>query len=529
MSLGYRVVTASSLIILLTSSLAYGHITFGQESKLNIQLFQGVKEGDSIRFYFVLNDGAAHDGTVYFKIMDDIGSILYENEFQIKADDYKDYQFKLTGVSIGKAYEWYVKFDDIKKGIANSIGYGKASLKFTTNGQILTADTTVEIPHYTGEEIATMYEDQYMKTSKVVNQHVSQGNFDVTLVRLGYYKHLEFGSWGKEIKDFRADIAVKNIGAETDSFFTTEAAIVIGSSQYNVSYESKFDGSDIRPGVVKEGYLIFNIPGELSGVGDVIIGKYYSYPNNIEYKFNFDFDSLKTQAPSSETPAQPSEVPKSWIKTDKMEYTDTEKICYSGFANPENAKFTAILESAKTGYYIQVNDANGGSFKGCFKALNEVGEWKVVLFGSFTIITVAEYTFHTIKSTVAPVPAPAPQPTLKSAENMVNLRIIARQNGDSVLVRVTSSPKSQVDVYELHLTLNAGKAISVKPPRGWNFDLDEKTNTIELSTDDNPLKPGKSIRFKAETDASPLSCSWVALDKDLNDVASGTMKARLAR
>lgn len=105
----------------------------------------------------------------------------------------------------------------------------------------------------------------------------------------------------------------------------------------------------------------------------------------------------------------------------------------------------------------------------------------------------------------------------------------ARQKADSVLVRAKSSSLSQVDVYELHLTLQSGVIKSVKPPRGWDFDIDRDSNTIELFTDDVPLKASKSIRFKIQTDASQLSCSWIGLDEDANEVASGNMKARLAR
>ncbi len=124
-----------------------------------------------------------------------------------------------------------------------------------------------------------------------------------------------------------------------------------------------------------------------------------------------------------------------------------------------------------------------------------------------------------------PIPEKGKQ---KEVAKEVKIRLNARQKGDTVLVTAKSFSLSKVDIYGLHLILNNGNVKSLYAHKGWNFGIDEKTNTVKLFTHENPIKPGKSIRFKIQIDSTQFSCSWVALDKDLNEVASGSMKARLA-
>ena len=124
---------------------------------------------------------------------------------------------------------------------------------------------------------------------------------------------------GDKVTDFRADIIVKNISDEKETFSIYNSAIIIGSSQYDViSYRSELDGSDMRPGIEREGYLLFEIPGKLDGLEELILGGYYSYPNNVEYTVPFNFNTLI------------SPTPLLTLKTDKTSYTLGESIVVSG-------------------------------------------------------------------------------------------------------------------------------------------------------------------------------------------------------
>jgi len=101
----------------------------------NINFFASVKEGNMIRFFFLLEDKLGRnvpaDGHVKLKIFDDFNNLLYYEEFDVKSSEFVDYQFRITGQVFGKAYEWRVPISKIKKGFP-SLGFGKAILTFET-------------------------------------------------------------------------------------------------------------------------------------------------------------------------------------------------------------------------------------------------------------------------------------------------------------------------------------------------------------------------------------------------------------
>jgi hypothetical protein len=247
--------------------------------------FYGVKEGDYIKFNFYFNDNKRYDGTVHLTIVDKVGTVLYEDTFYVTAKDYQ-------GSSFYSYYEWYVSFDKIKKGIG-SYGYGTAYLTFLMpDGTKLEYSDTVEIPTLSEEEIIAMYEERYLSTSKEINKTLKIYPLEVTLKRIGYFTHLKYDTWGDEVTRFRVDIQVKNVGNNEHSFWYYDAAVVIGSKQYNVLlFESKFDGSSIRPNVIREGYLLFDIPEtELRGIGYIDVGKILFGVES--YIFNINFTTM---------------------------------------------------------------------------------------------------------------------------------------------------------------------------------------------------------------------------------------------
>ncbi len=211
---------------------------------------------------------------------------MYEDEFYITAKDYQGYYTYY--------YEWNVDFDEIKKGVS-SFGLGTAYITFIMdNGTKLESSNSVEIPKLSDEEIIAMYEEKYLSTSKEINKTIREHPFEVTLKRVGYFTHLKHDTWGDEVTHFRIDIQVKNIDDKTLSLSYREAAIVIGSEQYNVLwFDSKFDGHEIRPNVIKEGYLLFDIPEEkLHGRGYIDAGMYNPFINKDTYRFYMDFKTL---------------------------------------------------------------------------------------------------------------------------------------------------------------------------------------------------------------------------------------------
>jgi len=267
----------------------------GEVSKYNptnINTFDCADEGEIIRFYFLLEDidgdSTPGDGQANLQIKDSSDKIVFTQNFSFKSSDFVDYQFKLTGQKIGKAYEWRVDKKDIQKGISDT---GTADLTLTVASEKVLKSTVdyVRIPIYSEEEIIEIYDEQYNKNAKINGEVVKKGNFEITLVKYGFYTHLKYDTWGDEVTDFRVDLKIKNIGSEKDSFSTYDAVIVSGSNQYEMSFSnSKLDSSDIYPEIIKEGYLIFeDIPDTLTGQIKIIAGTSYdtSY-NELTYEFN---------------------------------------------------------------------------------------------------------------------------------------------------------------------------------------------------------------------------------------------------
>lgn len=232
-----------------------------ENSPANITTFSSAQEGTLNRFYFLLEDAdgknLSADGHVQLQIFDDSGTSLYSNEFDVKASEYVDYQFKLTGQYMGKAYEWRVPVSDIKKGIS-SIGWGRAVLTFNTvDGKELTAeDKTIQIPTYTDDELKQMAEAEYTNTVSTLRQTISKGNFEITVTGAGFFSPYEYGA-RKEY--FRVDTEVRNVGSEAD-YFSPSGMVILDNQgyQYELSYGGSLDTfSQIYPNVTKKGYILF--------------------------------------------------------------------------------------------------------------------------------------------------------------------------------------------------------------------------------------------------------------------------------
>jgi hypothetical protein len=231
----------------------------------NINTFASAKEGELIRFYFMLEDedgvNTISEGYVKMEIFDDSNNPLYYQEFDVKESDFVDYGFKLTGTGIGKAYEWRVPINDIEES-KSTYGFGRAVLTFVTPqyNTLSAEDTLVQIPTYSEEELEDMEEEDYENSCTLVNKKISKGNFEITVAKAGFFENSE---WGVTNQYFRVDMGVKNVGSESDYF--TPLGLAIIDSQ-NIQYEYTYGGtldvfSTIHSGVTKKGYLLFeNVP-----------------------------------------------------------------------------------------------------------------------------------------------------------------------------------------------------------------------------------------------------------------------------
>ena len=230
-------------------------------SPASISTFASATEGEALRFFLLLEDAdggnTPADGQVTIEILDELDNSLYYDKFYVTVSEFIDYEFKLTGQHIGKAYDWTVPVTAIQTGIS-SVGLGRAVLTFEApGGQKLHAEyALVRIPTYSGEELKLMAEEQYGKSIIIVDQKLSKGSFEVTVTKTGFFN--PYGQEGKK-EYLRIDMEVKNTG-DKDERFSPSGTIVLDDQgdQYQGAYGGELDiHSDIQPGVTKKGYALF--------------------------------------------------------------------------------------------------------------------------------------------------------------------------------------------------------------------------------------------------------------------------------
>lgn len=195
------------------------------------------------------------DGDVSFVIVDSANRSLYERNFSVKKNDFQTYQLVLTGQPF-LAYVWEFPTSDVRPGIGT---FGTAKVTFTSNdGQVFTSTyDAVSIPKLSDEEVKKIYEEEYLKTAKEVGSTVTKGSFQITLVRVGWYEHLAYDTWGDPVTDFRADITIKNIGPEPEYIPSSFVIIDGNGNQYDSNFRGTITFREIYPGVTVQGYELF--------------------------------------------------------------------------------------------------------------------------------------------------------------------------------------------------------------------------------------------------------------------------------
>jgi len=231
-------------------------------------------------------------GTVEVSLYENTGTVLEQK---------RGVKIAAWALTITEDDYGFMSSNDLRMEFPNNMpkslyGSGIIVVKFTTKQtesggyQIFETegDWGVSIPQYTEEEINQIYENRYLESAKNIGQTKTLGSFEVTIVRVGYFTRLYLG---EEKTDFRVDIKVKNRLDMENSFYTMGAALIAGEKQYDSSlFDSHFDGTNIYPGVVKEGYIVFEgVPKNLKGQVNIIVGKAFGYNYNTD-TFGFMVD-----------------------------------------------------------------------------------------------------------------------------------------------------------------------------------------------------------------------------------------------
>lgn len=244
----------------------------------SIVSFDSADEGELIRFYFQIKDTLGNkistDGKIDLKIFDNLNNLLYEDSFIVYSSKYVDYQFQLTGQSIGKAYEWSISKEDVKKGTSD---YGKAEIIFTKNNKQLTASNDfVAIPFFTEEEIKQIYEEDYNKNKKIAEEKIKSLKLEITIKSFGFYKAQSY----LDIEEYlRIDLLVKNIDNEPNYFWPSSTVLIDSEgNQYETAYEGTIEGKEMFPNTKQEGYILLEgVPKTLKSANLIFDAGYDEY------------------------------------------------------------------------------------------------------------------------------------------------------------------------------------------------------------------------------------------------------------
>ncbi len=114
--------------------------------------------------------------------------------------------------------------------------------------------------------LAPNYENEYLQNSKVIGKQHNFGQFETTLIRIGFFKG-----------QFRADVWVKNAGKETADFYVETAYLEKGGVKYAYA-GGNFNGTQFAVNEERTGYILYkDVPKGIKGTATIVIGNSVGY------------------------------------------------------------------------------------------------------------------------------------------------------------------------------------------------------------------------------------------------------------
>ncbi len=122
-------------------------------------------------------------------------------------------------------------------------------------------------------------EELFVNTSVLQNRYAGLTNFDVTVVRAGYYEETSFLTTERYI---RLDINIKNRGDKPEYLFASHMSLVDSNNhQYSETYGGTFEGGEFQSGVESSGSVLFDL-GSSTMPDEVTLHIDDGYDNNFK-------------------------------------------------------------------------------------------------------------------------------------------------------------------------------------------------------------------------------------------------------
>ncbi|MFX1513022.1 MAG: hypothetical protein ACFFCQ_10580, partial [Promethearchaeota archaeon] len=133
--------------------------------------------------------------------------------------------------------------------------------------------------------VMEMYENLYLQSAIIVEETITEGDFSITLLRVGDFTHLYYDTWGNEVTDFRVDLKVTNIVSQNEYLFRSDIVIL---DNHGIQYDSEYRGTlqlgEILSGETLEGYVLFPSLNENASQIKILITD-TGYPEDVVYEF----------------------------------------------------------------------------------------------------------------------------------------------------------------------------------------------------------------------------------------------------
>jgi hypothetical protein len=219
--------------------------------------------------------------------LDTRNEVLYVKTLDVTKSDFGTYIRGGTTDDKILLHQWYFAKSDVKKGLGS---YATAKIVFTAKDGKTFTSTTNQIPieQLRGVELQQAYEDAYLKNSIEVDKTVNEAGFSITLVRVGYFNHLKYDTWGDEVINYRADFVITNVSDEYQ--YTPSQFLIVddGSNQYDPEYfGGTLDWKEVYPDVTIKGYKLFDKVSEDASWIKVIV-KDTNYPEDDIWEYKVD-------------------------------------------------------------------------------------------------------------------------------------------------------------------------------------------------------------------------------------------------
>lgn len=141
-------------------------------------------------------------------------------------------------------------------------------------------------------DLAELYEKRYAESAFQQEQTQTKGNFKISLLGYGSFTRLQYITWGDRTTSFRVDFRVTNVGSQQDSIYSFNAALLDDQGgQYDADFNSTIDASNIHPGVIREGYLLFDSVNPDSNILRILWEDGYLPDSFDRVIFEFVFDA----------------------------------------------------------------------------------------------------------------------------------------------------------------------------------------------------------------------------------------------